>query len=800
MLRSTVTLLLCFLLGCHSHALRPSHSSKATPAEHRSTSTTPKKFSELVAGAHHQRGLFDLYQKEGQVYLAVKKEQLDESFLLVSHIERGNGSRELFAGKQQALRICQLHRRGDTVYLLQRSSYFATPAGSDWEQSVEQSYAPTVLDSAKVEATRPDGAVLVAVQGWLTSDLTYVAALVQREQKSAKSARPPDSRRSFLESAQAFPDNVTFSALLTFAAGEDSHSASLPDERFVPVGVSYTLMRLPQTPMLPRAADDRIGVNAVIRHAPGQVIEPTVRYAARWRLRPGQPLVFYLDPALPAEYRPFVTAGIKAWERALTAAGWAQMIVVKPLEKGAALGDLRFLTLRWETLVSARINGVTSSVVDPRTGELLSTTVVLDGDSLLDHRLLRLMLMLQGKLRPGEPLPLEFVGQMIKKTTMHEVGHALGLPHNFAASLATPVDKLSDAEWVKTHGVASSVMDYPAVNLPMSLATAIDPGFPIFNQDIGPSDIWAIRYLYERDDKQAKELARTAAQSGHRYARHDQHGDDEDPDPTVATHDLGSDPLQWTQRRLQLLREILAALPGPLPGVDGRAAELTEQVGYVLTQYSTAAQLAVRYLGGYQSFFDHTGDPVVRPTAVAIPKRQQQEALALLTQAVFQEDAVMIPAQVRGQMGVDAFHPFVTDPVLRAQTQVQLSTLRALLAANVMTRLKVSEVRFGAANTLTLAELFEAVDSMVFGAPGSVVSAIKRELQREYVERLAGMVLSPWRDVPKDARALAREHLSLQRQRLEATRGGDAISTAHRRDLAARMGQVLDAQLLERSL
>ena len=801
MLRTLLPIALCTFLACHAPPVRPTPVAKTAAPERAARLDPHKKFTELSAGAQVQRGLFDVYQKEGQIYLAVPKAQLNKDFLLATHIDRGAGSLALFAGHRLRIRICEFRRRGETVYLLQRSSYFTTAAGSSWEQSVEQSYAPTVLDSAKVEATRPDGAVLFPVQGWLTSDLTNVGARVQADLKTNKASRPPDRSRSYVESVRAFPDNVNFAAILTFAPSDDGqHSfVSDGDGRYLPVGVSYTLARLPASPMSPRLADDRIGLRVTLRREPGKVINPIIRYAYRWRLRPGQPLTFYLDPSIPAEYRPYVISAINSWDRALTAAGWEHMIHAEPLPDGTDAGDLRYPTVRWGAQVHGGFNGVTSDVVDPRTGEILGSTIVLDGDHLIDDRVLRLMLVLQGRLRPDQVLPPEYVGQMIKKTTMHEIGHALGLEHNFAATLATTVDQLADAEWVRAHGVANSVMDYPAVNLPPSLKTPLGANFPIFNQDIGPADIWAIRYAYERDDSAVRELAQKANQKGFRYAWHSFDNDDDDPDPTVGRHDLGGEPLEWMRRRLNLFRELLSALPGPLPGEGGRAADLTEVVDAVLWQYAQDAKIAVRYLGGHQLFFDHAGDPDRRPNAVAIPKAQQREALDLLADAVFRDDAVPISAPLRAQMGVSRFAIHPRDPIVHALTVVPHMTLEAVTAPAVLNRMHIAESRFGAESTVTMAELFDALDRMIFSDPAKPPSRFRRELQREYVDRLASFVLTAPPDLPKDARALARGHLLLLRQQLSAPRKWDVASAAHRSDLTARIARVLDAHVVERN-
>ncbi len=801
MLRRLIPIVLCGLCACHTPVIVPPSASKPKLPERNPRTDALKKFAELAAGAQLQRGFFEIYQKEGQVYLTIPKGQLNKEFLLATHIDRGAGTLSLIAGGRLRIRLCEFHRRGDTIYLLQRSSYFSTATGSSWEQSVEQSYANTVLESAKIEAIRPDGAVLIPIQGWLTSDLTNAVGRVQSELKLGKALRPPDRNRSFVESVRAFPDNVNFSVLLTFSPTEDPSHPFLADGdgRYLPVGISYTLARLPAVPMLPRLADDRIGLRVVTRREPGNVLEPIMRFAYRWRISSGHPLTFYLDPSIPLEYRPFVMAGITAWNRALAAAGLENAIQAKPLPSGTDLGDLRYPTVRWGTQLAARINGLTSDVVDPRTGEILGSTIVLDGDRLVDDRLLRLMLILQGRLRPNQPLPVEFVAQMIKKTTMHEVGHALGLEHNFAATLATSVEKLADANWVREHGVASSVMDYPALNLPPSLKAALERDFPIYNQDIGPTDIWAIRYAYQPDEQSIRELARTAAQNGHRYAWHTWDSDEEDPDPTVTRHDLGGDPLEWMRQRMQLLREMLAALPGPLPGDDGRAVMLTEMVEEVVLSYVQTARFATRYLGGYQVFYDHAGDPGQRPSSVPIAKTRQKDALNLLAEAVFREDVLPISPKLREQLGLGRFHRRIQDPVPEFLNIVPHRVLEALTAPSLLGRLRAAEVRFGSEATVTTAELFDSLDRMLFAETGRPLSLLRRDLQSEYVGYLASFVLDPPSQLPQDARALAREHLNLLQKRLLAARGGDVTSAAHRHDLAVRIGAVLDARLLWRN-
>jgi hypothetical protein len=182
---------------------------------------------------------------------------------------------------------------------------------------------------------------------------------------------------------------------------------------------------------------------------------------------------------------------------------------------------------------------------------------------------------------------------------------------------------------------------------------------------------------------------------------------------------------------------------------------------------------------------------------VAIPKSRQRAALDLLA-AALADDALPLSAALREQLGWDRFRLHYHDPLPEVLLGLPRDLLQSLTSVRLLSRLRDAELRFGPEGTVTTEELLDALDRMVFGESGRSSLALRRDLQREYVERLAVLAVDPPRDLPRDARALAREHLTLLRQRLTAPKGKAGIGEAHRRDLVSRIGRILEAHIIER--
>jgi hypothetical protein len=826
-----------------------------------------KPWADVTKDATRRQGWLDTYEKGDALYLAVPKERLGKDFLISYQISQGIGAANLFGGTMLNIfegSVVAMERHGDRVFLVRRPIRFTAPEGSPAAEAVNLTFSSSVLASAKIESINADSTLLVNAYDWFVSDLSGVGERVRFLAAQPGQQNPPpvpiEPSRSYLESVKAFPGNVNVRARLTFRPSTPQGLNSLPDGRTIPVGVAYTLAPLPETPMQPRLADDRVGYFLTARKDFSSYEDNFFqRYVNRWRLEPGrqvegglwepkEPIVYYLDTNIPVEYRPYIKAGVEAWNQAFEAAGWKNAIRAEMLPEGADPEDLRYHTIRWNVSDQPGYGAIGPSIVDPRSGEVLDADILIEASMVSGYRrewrtlvtpaaaiedalgagvqadgrgeqasfsaelasqgsLLRTMLIASGQLAPHDAVPMEYVGAAMKWVTMHEVGHTLGLRHNFRASSDTPLDRLGDRAWTQQNGVFSSVMDYPTVNLPERGKPA---GFP-YNPDLGSYDRWAISYGYTADPARAARLARDAALPGHAFGTDEDSGGPGALDPTVNLYDLGADPLGWARGRAELVRGMLPQLPRYVLADNDRYGELTDAFNLLMNQYARALAVGVKYIGGQYVNRDRVGDPSGRMPFVAVPPAKQREALAFLNEYGFGENAWDVPQNVLASFGSNRWshwgnnntygpdgridYPFST-VVLGAQRAL----LNQLTAPSTFAKIRDAELRFGAANTLGTTELLGSLTRSVWSEvyAGRSVNAQRRELQRAYVDRLTEMVARRPEGLPGDARAAARAALVELRGRIAtslAGGGADAITRAHLAESKVRIDHALEAGL-----
>ena len=866
-----VTLLLLALAWAAVPTPAPGQGAKPPAAD---APSPLKKFADLVRGAEHRPGLFDTYEKGENLYLVIPADRLGTDFLMEFKIAQGIGAQGLFGGAMLNIfeaNVVALERHGDRVFLVQRPHRFGARAGTPAARAVALTFSPSVLEAAKIESVRDDSAVVINVYDWFVSDLSGIGQQVRLAVAAAPGRPGPaafEKSRSYLESVKAFPRNVNVRAKLTFRPGEPVEWASVPDGRYVSFSVHCTLAALPENPMTPRLGDDRVGNFWTIHKDFSQDDSSTfVHYVNRWRLEPGervgdlvrpkQQIVYYIDPNVPEEYRPVLTAGVEAWNRAFEAAGWKDAIRVAPLPEGADAEDIRYATLRWNVSDAPGYGAIGPSVVDPRTGEILDADILFEatlfnrfrnawrtligpqtaaeafteaiefpagataslrrggelasfGTALaMQGALLQAVLIDRGEIAPGAPVPTPYLNEVVKWVTMHEVGHTLGLWHNFRSSASTPVAKLHDKAWAERQGVFASVMEYP----PPNIAPRGRPNGYVYNPGLGSYDLWAITYGYTADDVRAAALAREGADSAHLYGTNAEAGGPGALDPSINIYDLSADPLGWSRERTGMIADLIGSLPRHVLADNVRYNELTVALQALLAQYGQTLVPAVKYIGGQYINRDHSGDPNGRLPFVNVPRAAQRQALQLLVDRVFAEQALAVPPAVLQQLGSNRWlqdwgtpltwngrldFPF-HEQVLAFQSAVLAQLLHPLRLA----RIRDAETKFGAASVVTIPELMaqlsQATFAEVWSAPGRNVAAMRRDLQRAYVDQLTQLVVMPPDRTPADARAVARAELSGLNRRLAARLAPparyDAYTLAHLQEVRARIQKALDAEL-----
>jgi hypothetical protein len=436
-------------------------------------------------------------------------------------------------------------------------------------------------------------------------------------------------------------------------------------------------------------------------------------------------------------------------------------------------------------------------------------------------------------LKPGEKLPEEMIGQFIKETVMHEVGHTLGLRHNFKASTMLKNEQLHDTNITRKQGLTGSVMDYNPVNIAPKGVKQGD----YFTTTIGPYDYWAIEYAYKPvTGNEAEELGKIAAkiaQPGNEY------GTDEDlflnADPAIHKWDLGADPMKFGQERMLLAEEILKDLHNRIVDKGEGYQRARVALSLLLRQYGDAAHLTSQYVGGEFAHRDHRDDPNARDPLVPVPGARQREALKFLQEHILSEKSFQFSPQLLRKLGSDRWLHWGANmsspdyPIFDRILAIQSIVLDHLLDPDVLRRVQGSALKAEKdEQPLTMAEVFRALTDGVWNGtssaqakdskPAVAAAVIRRNLQRDHVKDLSNLVLGRrsgggslaffGEDIsfggassaPPDARSLARMHLREISKKIEATLNDksaavDETTRAHLEECHERIAKVLSASI-----
>lgn len=424
----------------------------------------------------------------------------------------------------------------------------------------------------------------------------------------------------------------------------------------------------------------------------------------------------------------------------------------------------------------------------------------------------------RGLLKPGEKVPEELIQQAIKEVTMHEVGHTLGLRHNFKASTMLKNEELHDTKITREKGLVGSVMDYAPINLAAKGQKQGD----YFSTTLGPYDYLAIEYAYrplpggtEGEYEKLQEIAARGAQAGHDYAT------DEDlyftSDPFVNQWDLGSDPMKFAQTRIQVAEEMLKGLEDRVVEKGEGYQRLRSAFGMLIGQYGNGAYLIVAHVGGEHMHRDHRGDPNGRDPFVPVKAAKQREALKFLQDHLLTDKPFQFSPTLLRRLGADRWshwdNPSATRtvdyPVHERILSVQRVVLDHLFDPTVLRRMQNTALKVDKdEQPLTISEAFRSLtDGIWVDVPKEAPkdgkrassSIVRRNLQREHLKELTGLIVDG-RAAPADARSLARMHLREIGKRIETTLADkqatlDDATRAHLEESQERIAKVLTASI-----
>ncbi len=789
----------------------------------------PRPYNRVItAEAKTRDGLFKTHRIGTRLYFEIPRSQLGKEMLLVTRAARvpvnmGYGGQQV--GATQVLKWERLDHR-----VLLRTVSYETVADSTTPiyRAVRNSNNDVVLAGFNVEAYGPDSAPVIEVTRLYTNPPPEMGP-------GSRFRGQPDANRSFIERVLAFPENIEVEATVTYPAPAPGGQPSQPTSPFAPpvtgtasLLLHWSMVKLPEKPMMPRLADKRVGFFSISQLDYGRPEQRAQerRYIVRWRLEkkdptaavsePVKPIVYYVDPATPDWLKPWVKRGIEAWQPAFEAAGFKRAIIAADpptpeQDPDWAPEDARYSVVRW--LPSTIENATGPNVHDPRTGEII------ESDIYMYHNIMNLQrawyFTQVGHLDPRArmwPMPDSLMGRLVQFVVTHEVGHTLGYQHDQKGSATYPVDSLRSRTWVKRMGHAPSIMDYSRFNYVAQPEDSIDLADLV--PRIGPWDIYTTRWGYtpipeaRTPDEERATLDRWAREQDsvpwYRFSLSDSRG----ADPGDQTEAVGdADPVRATGWGIRSIKQIVPLLiPATVhPGDD--YDDLSEMYGRLINQWATELRHVAIVVGGADAQEKYAGQdgPRYRPW----PRARQKEAVRFLNQNAFTTPSFFLVDDILRRIEVEG--------ALRRINQAQTSVLNTLFNDRRLERLEEFQA-LAAANggkdayglMEMLADVRDGIWSELSQARVSI-DAFRRELQRSYLTAARNKIAPPAQTTPpnlppqvaqqvgparatSDIRAAFRSELRSLQAAIERAlpRAADAATRSHLEDARDQIRDILE--------
>ncbi|HSR49578.1 MAG TPA: zinc-dependent metalloprotease [Acidobacteriota bacterium] len=770
-----------------------------------------KPYEEVITDeAKTDEGIFKVHQVGEKYYYEIPESEMGKDFLWVTRIAKttlGVG----YGGQRIDNRVVRWQRRGDQILLYDIDFEVTADPQHPVSLAVEAANNPSIVKAFPV-AAEGEGTAVIEVTSLFTREVQEFSA------KSRLQARSMDRSRSFVDRIDSFPTNIEARATHTYTKPPDNNSGGRrgpqPRSRFprgmdagsATVVIHFSMVKLPEDPMMPRLHDERVGYFSVRRTDYSRPEHKAVerRYITRWRLdkkdpsaelsEPVEPIVYWIDPATPPQWVPYVKRGVEKWQAAFEAAGFKKAVIAKEAPTPEEdpewhPEDARYSVIRW--LPSDIENASGPHVHDPRTGQILETDIQFYHNV---QNLLRSWYFLQvGHLderAQGFPFPDELMGVLIEYVVAHEVGHTLGFPHNMKASSTYPLEKVRDPEWVKTMSHTPTLMDYSRFNY----VAQPEDGIPIEDliPKIGPYDKWATMWGYKPipeaktpDEEKATLDQWARAQEDKPWLRFSTDGSN-GSDPGELTEAVGdADAVEATGLGLQNLQRIAGMLLEVTTDPGENWDELEELYGRLLGQWAREMGHVTALVGGFDSQQKHGGQEGVRFEPVS--RQRQADAVAFLNDNAFQTPQWMVQKDILRRIEPSG----VVSRIGNAQSRV----LRSLLSPDRFDRL-VEQEALDPSMAYSPAQFMEDLRRGVWGeiySDSVEIDAYRRNLQRAYLE-VANSRLNGGDEDGHDLRPFLRgELMAISEQAEQALqRASNTASRYHLQDVRDQITRILD--------
>ena len=773
------------------------------PAAGKDSKESPEQEKKKEPELTFKQGLFGVAQNEKDWYFEIPDSLLGRRILAVTRFVSNTPGASEYGGEEVTEAMIYWEKAVNGNLLLRADVLnIAAEAGDDIEKAVNVSSENPIVASIKPESSSSEGTTRVKVTSLFEGD-NQVFSMDSRSKRSYNLGNVR-SDASFINSIRTYPINTEVTVTKTFAYNApNAGSAGGPQvARALPAGVgagvvtmvlNTSMVLLPEVPMQQRLFDPRVGyfADGYSKFTDEQQGVETVRFITRWRLEarpedvekqkrgelvePIKPIVYYIDPATPKQWRPYLIAGVNDWQKAFEQAGWKNAIHAEEWPEDnpdMSLEDARFSVIRY--LASPTANAYGLNVYDPRSGEIIESHIGWYHNVMtLVHDWYQVQAGVVDPRARKIKYDDELMGDLIRFVSSHEVGHTLGLRHNMGSSSQTPVEKLRDKAWVEEHGHTVSIMDYARFNYVAQPEDNITKAglYPRIND----YDKWAIEFGYKPTEyKTPKEdhlywnkviTERLAADPRLWFG-----GEGRDNDPRALTEDLGDDAVAASNYGILNLKRAI----GQIPAWNVEEADMYTNVSRM---YEAVVSQFNRYLGhvsaniGGRFITNHSIEQTDLVKYAPVPKDRQKNALNFLNQNLFTKPSWLVDV------------PYIFD--LTDQPDNALYTLvnNVVSSSNLLSIAKLNRLGQFAQydpSAYKPEEYLADLTGMVFSEldKGKAVDSYRRYLQRRFVSSAIEVVNSS-AAAASDGRTLLLATLMDIQKKAAKAKSSDSVTKAH---------------------